>query len=80
MEPPFLLPQEDGKQTKQPARARCWPALHTKAQRARKLDGTALNTPANTKKMNSSSTTGDHHAEHDTRRRTVHRRKHRGSN
>ena len=30
-EPPFLLPQKDSTQAKQPARARCRPALHTKS-------------------------------------------------
>ena len=33
IEPPFLLPQEDRTVAKQPARARCWPALHTKGPR-----------------------------------------------
>ena len=64
----------------QPTRARCRPALHTKGpEGARQLDSVALNSLTNTKKTHSSST-GDHHAEHNTRRRTVHHRKHRGSN
>ena len=43
------------------------------------LNSAALSTPANTKETNPT-TTGDHHVEHNSRRRTVHRRKHRGGN
>ena len=71
IEPPFLLPKENhtvGQTARQST-------LQTpRAQRQRQLDSTVY-----TKKTNTIST-GDHHVEHDTRRRTVHRRKYRGSN
>ena len=46
------------------------------AHQGPELDSAVLSAPAYTKETNP--TTGDHHAEQNTRRRTVHRRKHRG--
>ena len=57
----------------QPAQSTLLTNLHTKGP---DLNSAALSTPANTKETNT--TTGDHHVEHNSRRRTVHRRKHRG--
>ena len=71
---PFCCPTRPEQQAKQPARARCWPALHTKGP---EYDSAALSTPANTQETNT--TNRNHHAAPNTRLRTVHRRKHRGN-
>ena len=78
IEPPFLLPQED-RTAGQTARHSTLMAsfAHQGPIGRDKLNRAALSVPANTKETNP--TTGDHHAEQDTRRRTVHRRKHRGN-
>ena len=60
MSRPFCCPNRTARQSK----------LHTKGP---ELYSAALSTPANTKETNPT-TTGDHHAEHNSRRRTVHRR------
>ena len=74
IEPPFLLAEEDqtGRTDRQ---STLLTSLHTKGP---DLNSAALSAPDNTKETNT--TTGDHHAEQNTRRRTVHRRKHRGIN
>ena len=67
-EPPFLLPYQDSSPE------------HVADQLAHpgpEGDSAALSAPAYTQETNPT-TTGDHHAKHNTRRRTVHRRKRRG--
>ena len=49
MSRPFCCPNRTSHQAKQPARARCWPALHIKGP---ELDSAALSAPANTKETN----------------------------
>ena len=77
-EPPFLLAEED--QTGRTARHSTLLAsfAHQGPIGRDKLNRVALSVPAHTQETNP--TTGDHHAEQNKRRRTVHHRKHRGSN
>ena len=68
-EPPFCCPNRTARQST---------LLASFAHQGPEGDSAALSAPAYTQETNT--TTGDHHAEHNTRRRTVHRRKHRGNN
>ena len=68
MSRPFCCPNRTARQST---------LLASFAHQGPELDSAALSTPDNTKETNPT-TTGDHHAEQNTRRRTVHRRKHRG--
>ena len=67
MEPPFLLPQEDRTAGQTALHSTLLTSLHTKGP---ERHSAALSAPANTKEENPTST-GDHHAEHNTRRRAV---------